>query len=96
MASMKIGPARPVIVTTEYKGVFFGYAEDTAGDRIQLKDARMVLRWGGTSGFMRLAETGPDMSLSDNISSKADIEVRKITSVAEVTPAALKAWESLK
>ena len=24
---------RPVIVTTEHRGVFFGYATDTSGDR---------------------------------------------------------------
>ena len=33
---------RPVIVTTEHRGVFFGYATDTSGDAIYLKRARMA------------------------------------------------------
>ena len=83
---------RPVIVCTEFKGVFFGYAADTSGDRITLKRARMCIYWGGTRGVMRLAETGPQSG--DKISARADIEVRKITAVMEVTPDAVKAWEA--
>lgn len=82
---------RPVIVTTEYRGVFFGYATDTSGDVIQLKRARMAIRWGTTRGIMELAEVGPNNS--SRISARADLEVRKITSVMEVTDAATKAWE---
>jgi len=32
--------SRPVLVTTEYRGVFFGYADDTTGDTIILTKAR--------------------------------------------------------
>ena len=84
---------RPVIITTEYKGVFFGYAADTSGDVIHLKDARMAIYWGTTKGIMQLAETGP--TSSSKISSKADLELRKITAVIEVSPAALAAWEAV-
>lgn len=31
---------RAVLVTTEYRGVFFGYATDTDGDSIKLKRSR--------------------------------------------------------
>ncbi|MGL6349118.1 MAG: DUF6948 domain-containing protein, partial [Aeromonas sp.] len=48
---------RPVIVTTEYKGVFFGYADDTTGDTINLKNARMAIYWGTTGGLFQLAQT---------------------------------------
>lgn len=83
---------RPVIVCTEYKGVFFGYAEDTSADRIHLKRARMAIYWGTDRGILQLAETGP--TAKSKISARADIEVRKVTSVFEVTPAAAAAWEA--
>ena len=94
MAAKKQSARRPVIVCTEFKGVFFGYAEDTNGDVIRLKDARMAIYWGTTKGVLQLAETGP--TAMSKISAKADIEVRKITSVFEVAPAALAAWEAIK
>jgi hypothetical protein len=84
---------RPVIVCTEFRGVFFGYAEDTAGDRINLKRARMAIYWGTTRGVMELAEVGPNAK--SKISARADIEVRKVTAVFEVTPAAAEKWESV-
>lgn len=84
---------RPVIVCTEYRGVFFGYAQDTSGDVIHLKDARMAIRWGTTEGVMQLAHTGP--TSGSKISSPADVELRKITSVFEVAPAALAKWEAM-
>ena len=83
---------RPVIVCTEYRGVFFGYAEDTSGDRIFLKRARMAICWGTTKGVMELAETGP--TSTSKISARADIEVRKISAVFEVTPEASVKWEA--
>ena len=88
----KTATARPVIVCTSHKGVFFGYAESTGGDSIHLKDARMAIRFGTTRGVMQLAETGP--TPSSKISARADIEVRGITAVFEVTPAALAEWEA--
>lgn len=94
MATTKKRSLRPVILCTEFKGVFFGYAEDTSGDNVYLKDARMAIDWGTTRGVMELAETGP--THSSKISAKADIEIRKITAVFEVAPAALAAWEAVK
>jgi hypothetical protein len=85
---------RPVIVCTEHRGVFFGYAEDTTGDVIHLKRARMAIYFGTTKGVMQLAETGP--TSSSKISARADLEVRKITAVFEVTPPATEAWEAAK
>ena len=85
---------RPVIVCTEHRGVFFGYSTDTGGDPIQLRGARMAIAFGTTRGVLELAETGP--TSRSKISARADIEVRKITSVFEVTPDAAKAWEAAK
>lgn len=66
---------RPVIVCTEHKGVFFGYAEDTTGQSVFLKRARMAIYFGTTHGVMELAETGP--TGSSKISARADIDVRR-------------------
>ena len=85
---------RPVIVCTEFRGVFYGLASDTSGDVIQLRGARMAIYWGTTKGVMELAETGP--TSKSKISARADIELRKITSIFEVTPAAAAVWEAAK
>lgn len=83
---------RPVIVTTEHRGVFFGYASDTSGTEIKLSRARMAIYWGTTRGILELAETGP--TAKSKISARADIDVRKVTAVFEVTPAATEKWEA--
>lgn len=82
---------RPVIVCTEYRGVFFGYAADTSGDTVHLRAARMAIYWGTTRGVLELAHSGP--TPKSKISAPADIEVRKITSVFEVTPEAEARWK---
>ena len=83
---------RPVIVCTEHRGVFFGYASDTSGDRFMLRRARMAIYFGTKRGVMELAETGP--TAQSRISARADIDVRKITCVMEVTPEAAQKWEA--
>lgn len=83
---------RPVIVCTEHRGVFFGYATDTKDTEIELKRARMAIAFGTTRGVMELAETGP--TSNSKISARADIDVRKVSAVFEVTPAAAAAWEA--
>jgi len=85
---------RPVIVCTEFRGVFFGYAADTSGSEIMLKRARMAIYFGTSRGVLQLAETGPTMS--SKISARADIEIRRVTAVLEVTEPAAKAWEDAK
>lgn len=83
---------RAVIVTTEYRGVFFGYAENTDGDIIKLSRARNCLYWStDVKGFMGLAATGPTKGC--RIGPPVNIELRKITSVIEPTTDAIAAWE---
>ena len=92
-ARMKTSKERFVLVTTEHRGVFAGYADKTDGETIALKRARLCLYWSAdVKGFMGLAATGP--SKTCRIGPPADIELRKITSVVEVTPDAVKAWEA--
>lgn len=83
---------RPVIICTSHRGVFFGFAEDTTGDTIELKRAKMAIYFGTTKGVMELAHTGP--TSSSKISAPADISVRSVTAVFEVTPEAAAKWEA--
>lgn len=84
---------RAVIVTTAHRGVFFGYATDTDGEQIALTRSRLCLYWSrDVKGFMGLAATGPTKSC--RIGPPADITLRNITAVLEVTPEAVKAWEA--
>jgi hypothetical protein len=88
-----INLGRPVLVTTEHRGVFFGYSEDTTGSTIKLSRSRLCVYWSeDCKGFMGLASTGPTPSC--RIGNPADIEVRNVTSVTEVTEAAVIQWES--
>ena len=84
---------RAVLVTTSHRGVFFGYAEDTNGETIKLRGMRNCVSWSSSiKGFLGLASTGPDSRC--RIGPRADGEIRDITGVWEVTPDAVKAWES--
>ena len=85
---------RPVIVCTEHRGVFFGYAGDTTGTTILLKRARMAIYFGTNRGVLELAETGT--TDKSKVSARADIDVRSITAVFEVTPEATAKWEAAK
>ncbi len=81
---------RPVIVCTSFKGVFFGYARNTSGDVIHLRAAKMAIYWGTTRGVLQLASTGP--TASSKISLPANLELRSITCVMEVSAEAEAAW----
>ena len=83
---------RAVLVTTAHRGVFFGYATNTSGETIHLRSARCCIYWPASQhGFLGLASDGPKVGAK--IGPPADIELRNITSIAEVTSAASAAWE---
>ena len=83
---------RAVLVTTAHRGVFFGYASETSGETIKLRAARLCVSWvADLHGFMGLASHGPRKGC--RIGPPADIELRAITSVTEVSPEAVDAWE---
>ena len=83
---------RPIVVTTSHRGVFFGYTTDSRGQTVKLKDGRMCVYWADTmKGFMGLAAYGPDTKC--RIGPPADIEVRDVTSVCEVSIDAAERWE---
>ena len=83
---------RAVLVTAAHRGVFFGYATDTSSDVIKLRAGRLCVYWtSDLRGFMGLASHGP--SSDCKIGPAADIEVRAITSVVEVSKEAVEQWE---
>ena len=82
---------RAVVVTTAHKGIFFGYATNTQGTTIRLRAARLCISWSADlRGFMGLASVGPNANC--RIGPAADIELRDITSVVEVTREAEEKW----
>lgn len=81
---------RPVLICTEYRGVFFGYAKDTSGDTIDLRAAKMAIYWGTTKGVAELAHSGP--TAKSRIGAPADVQLRKVTAVFEVTSDAEAKW----
>jgi hypothetical protein len=90
---MSNGNERAVLVTTSHRGVFFGYASETAGPTIKLRAARNCVYWSTeTKGFLGLAAQGPTTGC--RIGPAADIELRDITCVAECSSDAVKAWEA--
>ena len=90
--SVKKQAERAVIVTTTHRGVFFGYATKTDGETIKLSRGRLCLYWSADcKGFMGLAANGPTANCK--IGPAADIELRNITAVLEVSTDAAAAWE---
>lgn len=85
---------KAVLITTEYRGVFFGYADDTSGDTITLKNCRNCIYWpSNQGGFLGLASEGPVAGA--RIGARVDeFEARKVTSVTKCTESARLAWEN--
>ena len=87
---------KAVLVTTKYKGVFFGYLEGEINGpgKIELKNARNCLYWtSDCKGFIGLATTGPTSGC--RIGPKAsEITLYGVTSITPVTDAAVEKWES--
>lgn len=87
---------KPVLVTTEFRGVFFGYVKDDkkAPAEIELTNVRNCIYWSATvGGFLGLASQGPDKDCK--IGKKvSELKLYKITSVTPVEEVAAKKWEA--
>jgi hypothetical protein len=85
---------RPVLVTTAHRGVFFGYLDGSPnGEVVKLKQARLCVYWtADLRGFMGLASHGPGKGCK--IGHAADIELRAVTAVVEVSPEAAAKWNA--
>lgn len=91
---MKTGKQKAVVVTTEHKGVFFGYVEERTEKTITLSKARMVVYWSSeTRGLLGTATKGPQKG--SRVSPPVErIELQNITAVIDATDEAAKAWEA--
>lgn len=87
----------PVLVTTEYRGVFFGYAApsaDLSATTLTLYRMRNCIYWSSdVKGFLGLAQDGPTESCRVGPAVEGPSILQKVTCVAEVTPEAAAAWE---
>ena len=82
---------RYVLVTTEYRGVFFGELTEQDGTTVTLKNARCAIYWNTTGGFIELADKGPNSG--SRIGSVAPrLSLYQVTAVSDVTETAVKAW----
>lgn len=84
---------KPVLITTEFRGVFFGYLKtDESPAKLTLTSARNCIYWSASvGGFLGLAANGPD---SDCRIGKEvpEITLYKITSVTPVEEKAAAKW----
>lgn len=88
--------SKPVLITTEFRGVFFGYlkSKTKAPAELTLTNARNCIYWSSdVGGFLGLAATGPtrDCRIGKRVS---ELTVYKVTSITPVEEDAVKAWES--
>lgn len=85
---------KPVLVTTEFRAVFFGYLKSRDGTSVILTNARNCIYWSSkTGGFCGLATVGPQNGsrIGERV---AAVELLKVTSIADCAPAAVEAWEA--
>jgi hypothetical protein len=82
-----------VMVTTEFRGVFFGYlTEMPVNGSVTIKRARNCVYWSqDVRGFMGLASGGPTQNCKVG-PAVSSITLNKVTSIAEVSPEAEKKW----
>ena len=83
-----------VLITTEFRGVFFGYMSDApANGSITIKRARNCVYWSTeVRGFMGLAANGPTKNCKIG-PAVPSITLNKVTAVVEVEPKAAEQWE---
>jgi len=85
---------KAVLVTTEFRGVFFGYVQEDKNlpETITITKARNCIYWASkVGGFLGLAANGP----SDECRIGAEVPeltLYKVTSVTPVTDEAAKKW----
>jgi hypothetical protein len=87
---------RPVMVTTEFRGVFFGYMEnEPTNGSITIKQAQNCVYWSqDVKGFMGLAASGPTKNCKVG-PAVPSLTLNKVTAVVEVTPEAAEKWKAM-
>ena len=95
MAKQKNGAARAVLITTEHRGVFFGYVEDEGKfpEAVTLTKMRNCIQWRGLNGFLELTTTGPIAACRVGPAAERGT-LAKCTGMWDVEPVAVAAWEA--
>ena len=87
---------KPVLVTTEFRGVFFGYMNGEAKKlpaEVTLKNVRNCLYWAADcGGFLGLAANGPTKGCKIGTLAP-ELTLYRVTSISPVTDKAAEAWE---
>lgn len=86
---------KAVVVTTEARGVFFGYVvdESAAPSRITLSGCRNCVYWAqSVRGFLGLASSGPKEGCRVGPAA-AETTLFALTSITACTDEAVEAWE---
>jgi len=84
----------PVLVTTEFRGVFFGdlLSYDAAARVARLKDAQNCIYWSkDVAGVFGLAASGPDKNCRIGPIIKS-LLLERVTSISECSDKAVNAW----
>jgi hypothetical protein len=87
---------KAVLVTTEFRGVFFGYVDNDnkLPDEITLKKVRNCIYWDfSMDGFLGLASRGPNDKCKIG-AEVSELRLFKVTSVTPVSDEAAKKWNS--
>lgn len=89
--------AFPAVICTAKRAVVFGYITDAHADPMEVKNARMCLRWSTkVGGVFGLAEKGPfDASKDGQTTVSATVSsltLKEITAVFSCDADAVKAW----
>jgi len=85
---------QPLVVTTEHRGVFFGYGTPSTDKTIRLEKARMCVYWSAdVKGVVGLAANGPTKGCRIGPAAPA-ITLQSVTSIMEVSKEAEKNWNA--
>lgn len=86
-----------VLVTTEHRGVFFGYIdpEKTAEKTVSLERCRNCIYWASSiGGFLGLASVGPDRNCKIGKQAPLPVVLHAVTSVSQCTKEAEEKWNA--
>ena len=87
---------KAVVVTTQHRGVFFGYLADESGApaRLKMTAVRNCIYWEKSlHGFIGLATDGPTSGCRVGPAA-GEMTLFDITAIVDATPDAVEKWEA--
>ena len=86
---------RPVLVTTQHRGVFFGYLHgEPSKEKVIIDRCRNVTYWdAATKSFLGLAANGPTNQCRVSAAAGAESTLYDVTGVFVCTPEAVEKFE---